>query len=102
MRAWLLTALLVIGFVVAPPAPAAHAFLDNLFAGIGDIVQGAFALPIQVLAGTLNGPPIIGTVGGVLSGAMQTVTLTLRGVFRLATVAIPIASKAAPFLPFVL
>lgn len=93
---------MAVGFVVAPPAPAAHAFLDTLFGGISDLVQGVFALPIQVLAGTLNGPPIIGTVGGVLSGTMQTVSLTLRGVFRLVTVALPIASKAAPFLPFVL
>ena len=88
--------------VVAPPNPPAHAFLGALFAGISDLIQGVFALPVHILAGTMSGPPIIGTVGGVLTGAMQTVTSTTRGVFRLLTVAIPIAAKAAPYLPFVL
>lgn len=85
--------------VMAGPAPAAHADTGGLFGGLADIISGAFALPLDTLAGTLSGPPIIGTVGGLLHGAVQTVALALRGTFKLIGVAIPLAARAAPLIP---
>ena len=65
-------------------------------------MAGAVALPLHVLSGTLSGPPILGTLNGVLSGAVQTVASTTHGVLRLATFALPIAWKAAPLIPLFL
>lgn len=89
---------LAVALIVGPAAQQAHAEND-LIGGIGDILNGVFALPLDTLAGTLSGPPIIGTVGGVLHGAVRTIGSTLRGVFRLIGVAIPIAEKLAPLIP---
>ena len=91
----------VVLWLVAAPAPSAHADND-LVGGIGDILSGAFSIPAGILSGTLSGPPVIGTVGGVLLGALNTVSLATRGVLRLVGVAIPIAAAAAPYLPLFL
>lgn len=93
---------LAAGLVLAPPAQPAHAFIGSLIAGVGDLIEGAFALPVHIISGTLSGPPLIGTLGGVMTGALQMVASTTRGAFRIATFALPAAWKVAPFLPFVL
>lgn len=97
--------LLVVGMVaawlVAAPIPSAHADND-LIGGIGDIISGALSIPAGILSGTLSGPPVIGTVGGAVFGALNTVSLATRGVLRLVGVAIPIAASAAPYLPLFL
>ena len=93
-----LGALLVIGLVCATPV---HADGNDLIGGVGDILQGVFALPMGILAGTMSGPPILGTVMGVVNGAMGTLQYTLRGTFRVLGAVIPLAKSAAPFvLPF--
>jgi hypothetical protein len=81
------------------PAPAAHA---NVFGALADLFQGVIALPMNVLAGTFSGPPVIGTINGVLAGTVNTLSYTTRGLLGLAGAAIPAASALAPFLPFVL
>ena len=95
---------IVVALVAGPAARVAHA-ADNAISGavggVGDILQGALAIPMGALAGTFSGPPIIGTVGGLASGAVQAVGMTARGIFRLIGAAIP-AAAAAPYLPFVL
>lgn len=94
-----LTAVLLSGFGAAP----AHADeTGGLLGGVADILGAAFSLPAGILQGTLSGPPILGTVGGALSGALNTVSLAVRGILRLAGVAIPVAAKAAPFIPLFL
>jgi len=82
------------------PAPNAQAS-EELFGGVGDVVQGAFAIPMGTLAGTLGGPPVIGTMVGAVTGAFGTAYYTTRGAFRIAGSVIPLARAAAPFfLPF--
>ena len=98
---------LVVGLVVilisGPGAAPAHADeVGGLLGGVGDILSAAFALPVGILQGTMSGPPIIGTIGGVLGGTLNTVSLALRGVLRLAGVALPLAAKVAPLLPLFL
>jgi len=94
-----LAAVLLSGLGAAP----AHAEeVGGLIGGVGDIIGAAFSLPAGILQGTLSGPPSIGTLGGALSGALNTMSLALRGVLRLAGVAIPMAAKAAPLIPLFL
>ena len=82
--------------------PAREARAANLFAGIGDILYGVVSLPLGILDGTLRGPFILGTIGGVLRGAINTIGFTVRGVFELIGVAIPLAARAAPYIPIFL
>lgn len=86
---------------VGPLAGTARAD-NNLIGGIADIVGGALSLPVGILQGTMSGPPILGTLGGAVGGALNTITLTTRGVFRLLGVAIPLAAKIAPLIPLFL
>ena len=88
---------------LAVSLPHMPARADNdLLGGVADIVGGVFALPMDTLAGTFSGPPIIGTIGGLLHGAFHALGQTTRGVFRLVGVAIPLAAKAAPLIPLFL
>lgn len=103
---WLIAGLgaILAVLVVSPStqAVAAQETDNEVLGGIGDILGGALSLPMGALAGTLSGPPIIGTVNGVLFGALNTLSQTTRGILRLTGVAIPIAAKLAPFLPIFL
>lgn len=75
---------------------------NDLMGGVGDIVGGALSLPYGLVAGTLGGPPILGTINGALRGALNTISLTTRGIFRLLGVALPLAGKAATIVPIFL
>ena len=102
VKRWLIVFGIVTILVIGGPAKPVYAQPD-LFGAISDLVMGALALPIDVLAGTMSGPPILGTVNGALGGAFQTLAFATRGAFRLLGVALPLAEKAAPFvLPFIL
>jgi hypothetical protein len=57
-------------------------------------------LPLSILAGTVSGPPIIGTLAGAVSGTINGVGLVLSGAVELAAAAIPVAKAVAPFLVF--
>ncbi len=99
MKRFFITGSVALVLLLGPATPKAHAgFLD----GVGDVVAGAFALPLDILSGTFSGPPVIGTVSGVLNGAMHTIGYTARGVFKLAGAAAPVAMSVAPFLPIFL
>ena len=96
-------AVAVLAFVLAVgPLPGTAQADNNLLGGIADIVGGALSLPVSILHGTMSGPPILGTLGGAVGGALNTITLTTRGVFRLLGVAIPLAAKIAPLIPLFL
>ena len=82
-------------FVMAAPPPA-HA---NVLRGLVEIVAGVLEIPRSALVGTFTGPPIIGTVAGVLTGAVRGVGLLASGAFDLVSSAVPLALKAAPFIP---
>ena len=94
-------AALAIALSVALPAGTARAGND-LVGGIGDIIGGALAIPMSTLAGTFTGPPILGTIGGALSGVFGAISLTARGLLRLVGVSVPIATTVAPYLPLFL
>ena len=79
-------------FLAAPPAHA------DIIRGVGKIISGVLAIPMSTLAGTFNGPPIIGTLAGVVNGAFNGVGSVLSGVLDVASSAIPLAKAVAPFL----
>lgn len=78
---------------------AAHADNPGLLGGVEDLMGAVFALPLDTLAGTFTGPPILGTVGGALHGAFRTLGLAMRGTLKVVGFAIPFAAKAAPLIP---
>ena len=94
---FLISGLFCLGVSAAP----AHADND-LIGGLTDVVQGALAIPMGTLAGTFGGPPIIGTIGGALQGALNTIGYTTRGLLRLVGVAVPTAASLAPLIPLFL
>jgi hypothetical protein len=88
--------------VVAFTEAASADGLGDLVGGLGQLLTGVFAIPVEAIQGTLSGPPILGTIGGILSGAVHTVGSTLGGVLQVAKSIVPIAASLAPFLPWVL
>ena len=70
--------------------------------GVLKLVAGVLELPRAILVGTFSGPPIVGTVMGVVTGAFNTVSLVASGTLELIGAAIPIAAKAAPLIPIFL
>lgn len=82
---------------------AAPAHAGNLAQGIVDVISGPLELPRQIVAGTFTGPPLLGTLAGVLTGVFSAVGTTLRGVGELASGAVSLGAAAAPYaLPFLL
>lgn len=88
--------LIVMGVLLLLATPAEA----SLFGGIAKIVTGVLGLPLSILAGTVNGPPIIGTLAGAVNGTINGVGLVLSGAVDLAAAAIPVAKAVAPFLAF--
>ena len=74
----------------------AHA---DVVRGLMRVVSGVFELPKDVLVGTLGGPPIIGTVGGVVIGALRGTAMIVSGALEATLSAIPVAAKLAPYIP---
>lgn len=69
--------------------------------GVQGLLMGVLQIPLQTLAGTFNGPPVIGTALGALNGAMRTVGMVTSGAVELAASGLGIAKSVAPFLlPF--
>ena len=80
-------------------APPAHA---GLLRGLMYMVAGILEVPRSALAGTVNGPPIVGTVFGALAGTVRGLGLLTRGAIETAGGAAGLALKAAPFIPIFL
>ena len=96
---WLIISSIAAVVVVGPLASPAEASLGG---AISDLLSAILSLPSGVLAGTFGGPPLIGTVVGVLQGAVNTVGYATRGTLQLVGVAIPLALKLAPYIPLFL
>ena len=94
--------MITVAVLVASLGLAAAAYAGNLTQGLVDIVSGPFELPKQILVGTFSGPPIIGTLAGVVVGAVSAVGTTLRGVAEVATGTVGLGSSLAPYAPYVL
>ena len=90
---------IAVALVAGPAARVARAAdnpISGAVGGVGDILQGALAIPIGALAGTFSGPPILGTLNGAFRGTFQTLGLTARGLMRIARGGIPLAMKVLP------
>lgn len=89
----------VIGVLAANP-PVAEA---NVISGLTKIVAGVLNMPLSVLAGTMSGPPLVGTLLGAVNGTLQGIGMVAGGALELAMDGVALAKMAAPFvLPFVL
>jgi hypothetical protein len=80
-------------------APMAEA---NLIRGIVRMAAGILTVPGKTLAGTFSGPPIIGTVAGLLNGTLTGLGMVAQGALETASGAVGLALKAAPFIPIFL
>ena len=81
--------------LLAMPSPA-HA---DIVRGLMRIIGGVLEIPRSALVGTFTGPPILGTVGGVLVGAVNGIGMVASGALETIVSAIPLAAKAAPWIP---
>ena len=94
-RLGFLSTLLASTLLFASPAQA------NPIHGIGNILLGVLQVPFSVLAGTVGGPPLIGTVSGVINGAVRGLGLAANGALELAGDGVAVARGIGPFLlPF--
>ena len=93
---------MAMALMLAAPARQAAAAGNGLIGGVGDLLGGVMSIPMGILAGTMSGPPILGTVGGALAGSLNALSLTTRGVLKLVGVAIPTAAAVAPYIPLFL
>ena len=92
---------LILGVVIlllaAGPAEA------GILRGIQEIVTGVVQVPLSTLAGTFQGPPVIGTAVGALQGLAGGLGLVASGALNIGLGALGLAKTAAPFLlPFLL
>ena len=90
---WVLGFILGIFFFGSPSSVCADDVqnINYLERGFFRIFTAAFQLPIYLIQKTLNGPPIVGTVDGALSGTFYTVSSVVGGTFDLARGAAPYA-----------
>jgi hypothetical protein len=90
-------ALLAAGLLFAAPAEA------GILRGIQEIVTGVVNVPLQTLAGTFNGPPVVGTAVGALQGLAGGLGLVASGALNIGFGALGLAKAVAPYaLPFLL
>ncbi len=94
-----ITVLLIAATILFMVPPTAHA---DILRGLVEIVAGVLEVPRSTLAGTFSGPPIVGTLAGVLTGAVRGVGLLASGAFDVVAGVVPLAIKAAPFIPIFL
>ncbi len=86
------------GIVLFPQSASA-----DVFHGIQKILAGIIRLPADTLVGTFTGPPVMGTISGIVSGTVQSVGLVGSGLVDLAASAVSLAKLAGPYvLPFLL
>ena len=79
---------------LAWPATAEAAIVK----GILEVLTGVLQVPLQTIAGTFNGPPVLGTVMGAASGLLQGTGLVAHGALELAVSGVSIAKAVPPYL----
>ena len=93
MKKILAAAALVLALLlVAPPAEAA------IVRGIQEVIAGIFQIPLSTISGTFSGPPVVGTVFGLLNGTVQGIGLVAHGALELAASVVSIAKAVGPYL----
>lgn len=65
--------------------------------GFFRIFTAAFQTPVYLIQKTLTGPPVIGTVDGVVTGTFYTLSSLMGGAFDIARGAVPYAKYAIFF-----
>jgi hypothetical protein len=88
----------VLMFAILLPAPlfaGVSSDINRFTYGLQRAIAAPFQIPIQALRGTATGPPLVGTVGGVLRGTVGTVGGLVGGSFHMAVAAAPYAKYAA-------
>jgi hypothetical protein len=75
-------------------APAASANEPSFGHGVGQVIAGIlFELPKTVLGATLDGPPVVGTMVGLLAGTAGAVQKTVGGIVEMAQAFDPWGTK---------
>lgn len=82
--------------VFSSTAFAASPYQDtNRFSyGFRRLLIAPFQIPIRTIQGTLYGPLVTGTIGGIFQGAFYTVSDLVGGVFDMGAAAAPYAKYA--------
>ena len=74
-----------VGLSFASPAAAETQSDPSFLHGVGQVIAGVlFELPKTVLDATLTGPPVAGTLVGVLAGTARALQTTAAGVVEMA------------------
>ncbi|MBI4368369.1 MAG: hypothetical protein HY588_03145, partial [Candidatus Omnitrophica bacterium] len=68
------------------------------FAYLTPVFAAPFQIPYHLLQGTLYGPPVVGTVGGVFTGTFRTISDLVGGTFDMAASLAPYAKYAIFFI----
>lgn len=71
----------------------------DILRGLLRVVGGVLEVPRSTLAGTVGGPPILGTLAGALTGVIRGAGMIVGGTLETALSAIPFAAKLAPYIP---
>ena len=76
----------VVGFLLfVAPVQAAQQADPSFLHGVGQVIDGlVLEFPKTVLEGTLEGPPVVGTLVGVLAGAVRAAQKTAAGIAEMA------------------
>lgn len=75
----------------------------DIVRGVKSIVAGVLTVPLSTLAGTFQGPPVIGTLQGAAQGLINGIGLVTHGTLDLLGSGFSLAKQVAPFvLPFLL
>ena len=70
----------------------------DIIRGVGKILMGVLGVPLDTIAGTFSGPPIIGTLMGALRGLFSGVGMVLGGTLEVAMDGLSLAKSLAPYL----
>ena len=85
---------MVVSAVLAAAPRAEAGVLD----GVMDVVSGVLNVPVAILQGTFNGPPVVGTLLGAINGVLGGTALVARGALRLGVAAVETAKRVGPYL----
>ena len=70
----------------------------DIIRGVQKILMGVLSVPLDTIAGTFTGPPIIGTLMGLVGGVFKGVGMVLGGTWELAMDGLAVAKALAPYL----
>ena len=95
-----MVALMLVLLTALPATLLAQGYQDtNRFTyGFQRVLAAPFQIPYQMLQGTLYGPPVVGTVGGVFSGTFRTISDLVGGTFDMVASLAPYAKYAIFFI----